>query len=221
MPVIEGAKVSLPLAATATCTTIISTCTNQSATIKKCAAYSTSPGVQTAVADMDAAVTVLQGTDAQLTQARILVSTLERTRTTQIGVVLLKHDSVESALNSASNGDPVVAEAWLGETKERAKPLPIGATNAPPENPAVRNVKKHSGMVEASCTPEKSVVGYAFQMGTDPANPQSWPTQVMTRGHTYKVGNLPIGQTIYIRIAVIRRGSIQGQWSSILQIQVR
>ncbi len=42
----------------------------------------------------------------------------------------------------------------------------------------------------------------------------------MSRGHTYKVGNLPIGQMVYFRIAVIRRGSIQGLWSSILQIQI-
>jgi hypothetical protein len=220
MSVVEAAKVSLPLAATATCSTIFSTYTTQSAIIKKCAAYSTTPAVQTVVTDMDAAVTVLQGTDSQLTQARILVSTLERTRKTQIATVLLKHSSVESALNTASNGDPVAAAAWLGETKARAKPLPVGATNGPPANPAVRTVKKHPGMVEASCTPEQSVVGYAFQMGTDPTNTQTWSAQVVTRGHTYKMPNLPIGQNVYVRIAVIRRGSIQGQWSSILQIQV-
>ncbi len=220
MPIIEGAMVSLPLAAHATCSTIISTCTNQSATIKKCAAYSTATAVVASVTDMDAAVALLQTTETELTQAKILVSTLERTRTGQIAIVFLKHASVESALNTASNGDPVAAEAWLGETKERAKPLPIGAVSGPPENPAVRSVKSHPGMVEASCTPEKSVVGYAFQTGTDPANPQSWPAQVVTRGHTFKVGNLPIGTNVYVRIAVIRRGSIQGQWSSILQIQV-
>jgi hypothetical protein len=120
----------------------------------------------------------------------------------------------------ASNGDQVAAKAWVGETKDRAKPLPIGTTNAPPEKAAVRNVKKHTSMVEASCAAEKSVVGYAFQMGTDPAHPESWPPQAVTKGHTYKVGNLPIGQIVYFRIAVIRRGSIQGQWSPILQIQV-
>jgi hypothetical protein len=57
-------------------------------------------------------------------------------------------------------------------------------------------------------------------MGTDPGHPELWPVPVMTRGYTYKVGNLPIGQIVYFRVAVIRRGSIQGQWSPILQIQV-
>jgi hypothetical protein len=220
MSVIEGAKVSLPLSANANCSTIISTCTNQSAIIKKCAAYSTTAPVQASVTDMDAAVALLQGTDSQLTQAKILVSTLERTRKTQIATVLLKHTSVESSLNTASNGDPVAASAWMGDTKERAKPLPVGATNGPPAGAVVRSVKKHPGMVEASCAPEQSVVGYAFQMGTDPTNLPSWPAQVVTRGHTYKVGNLPIGQTVYLRIAIVRRGSIQSQWSQVLQIVV-
>jgi hypothetical protein len=58
-------------------------------------------------------------------------------------------------------------------------------------------------------------------MGTDQAHPETWPPQVVTRGHTYKVGNLPIGQVVYLRIAVIRRGSIQSPWSPILSIQVR
>jgi hypothetical protein len=57
-------------------------------------------------------------------------------------------------------------------------------------------------------------------MGTDPAHPETWPAAVTTRGHTCKMANLPIGQTVYVRIAIIRRGSIQSQWSPTLQIQV-
>jgi hypothetical protein len=43
----------------------------------------------------------------------------------------------------------------------------------------------------------------------------------MTSGHTHKASNLPIGQTVYLRMAIIRRGSIQSQWSPGLQIVVR
>src|SRR5262249_34657153 len=129
--------------------------------------------------------------------------------------------NVESALNAVCDGDPAAVQAWLGETKTRTKPLPIGTTAAPPEDAKLRTVKKHPGMVEASCAPEPSVVGYAFQMGTDPAHPENWPAQIVTHGHTYKWANLPIGQHIYVRIAVIRRGSIQSQWAPMLQIQVR
>ena len=118
-------------------------------------------------------------------------------------------------------GDPVQAQAWTGKTKARTKPLPIGSSNLPPEDAKVRNVKAHPGMILASCAKEQSAVSYAFQMGTDQAHPETWPAQVVSRGHTYKVGNLPIGQVVYLRIAVIRRGSIQGAWSAIMPIQVR
>src|SRR5258708_7224251 len=100
MPAIPEGKVSLPLPANASCATIINTCTDQSAIIKKCPAYSSTPAVQTVVTDMDTAVGVLQVTDGQLTTAKALVATLEGKRSAQIVTVRLKHDTVESTLNT-------------------------------------------------------------------------------------------------------------------------
>ena len=146
---------------------------------------------------------------------------LEGQRDVRVSAVRRKHDSVESALNNAADGDAFAARAWVGQVKERAKPLPVGASILPPESTSLRTVKAHPGMILASCLKEPSTVGYAFQMGTDQTNPEGWPAPVVTRGNTFKVGNLPIGQVVYLRIAVIRRGSIQGQWSPILSVQVR
>jgi hypothetical protein len=219
--IVRAKKVLLPLAANASCSTTVTTCTKQSGVIKKCPAYATTPTVEAAVTDMDTAVAALSDIDTQLTQAEALVATLRGKRSTQITIVHLKHDAVETAINTASNGDPATCQAWVGETKTRTKPLPVGVSMAPPQSPGVRNVQRHPGMVLASCQEEPSVVGYAFQMGTDQAHPETWPAAIKTRGHTYKVGNLPIGQMVYFRIAIIRRGSIQGQWSPVLQIQVR
>ena len=221
MPIVEGALVSLPLAADATCAAIISTCTNQSAIIKKCAAYSSTPAVQAVVTDMDASVTILQATETQYVQTKALLASLDGQRQDQAVTVRLKHTAVESALNIASNNDPTAAKAWVGETKVRAKPIPVSTSTLPPEKAALRVVKSHPGMVEASCAEEPSVVGYVFQTGGDPTHPEAWAPGATTRGHTYKMANLPIGQIVYVRIAVIRRGSIQSQWSPILQIQVR
>ncbi len=218
--IIEG-KVSLPLPANASCETIITTCTKQSGVLKQCSAYSTTPAVQTVVVALDSAVAVLQGTDTQLTQAKALVLSLEGKRESEMVTVRLTHNTVESTLNTVCNNDPVAAKAWTGETKQRATPLPVGASTLPPDNAAVRNVKAHPGMVQASCSKEPSVVAYAFQIGTDPANPQLWPAQIVTQGHTHKFPNLPIAQVFYVRVAVIRRGSIQSPWSPILQITAR
>jgi hypothetical protein len=41
------------------------------------------------------------------------------------------------------------------------------------------------------------------------------------QGHTHKFANLTIGQVVYARVAVIRRGSIQSPWSPMLQITAR
>jgi hypothetical protein len=221
MPIVEGALVKLPLAADATCATIISTCTNQSSIIKKCPAYTTTPAVEAVVIDMDASVAVLQGTEAQYVQTKALLATLDGQRQSEAVTVRLKHGAVESALNTAANNDPVAAKAWVGETKSRAKPVPVTTSTLAPENPALRTIKSRPGTVEASCAEEQGAVGYVFQTGSDPNHPDAWAPGSTTRGHTFKMSNLPIGQIVYVRIAVIRRGSIQSQWTPIIQIQVR
>jgi hypothetical protein len=111
----------------------------------------------------------------------------------------------------------LIDEHWNPLTNELPEDM-LPSSTLPPENAAVRNVKAHPGMVQASCDEELSVVGYAFQIGTDPTHPETWPPQIVSQGHTHKFANLPIGQIVYVRVAVIRRGSIQSPWSPILQI---
>jgi hypothetical protein len=221
VPNVESVQVDLPLPATASCASVISLCTTQSGIIKKAPAYNGNSAVQTVVLAMDAAVALLQSADGLVTQTTTLLATQESKRDSQIILVRLAHDSVEAALNTASNGDPTAAAAWTGKTKTRAKPVPVSATTTPPETPVLRNVKSRPGTVEASCAEEPGAIGYVFQQGGDPAHPELWAPGAMTRGRTYKVSNLPIGQTVYLRIAIVRRGSIQSQWSPILQIVAR
>src|SRR6185437_10389417 len=54
--IVRAKKVWLPLAANASCTTVVNTCTKQSGIIKKCPAYATTPTVVTTVTDLDTAV---------------------------------------------------------------------------------------------------------------------------------------------------------------------
>ena len=105
--------------------------------------------------------------------------------------------------------------------KERAKPVEVGARTGPPDHPRVERVKRHSGMVKASCDPEQGALCYLFQQGTDPDHPEAWGPPVMASGSTFKVSGLPIGQMTCFRIAVVRRGSITGAWSAVLQVFVR
>jgi hypothetical protein len=215
-------KVDLPLPASATPKTMITTCTSQSSIIKQCPLYGTTPAVESAVVDLDTAVAALQVTLTKEDQTRAELKVLEGTRNTQVATVRLKHDGVESALNTASNNDPQTAQSWVGKVKSRAKKVVAASTTtAPPEGTALRSIKRTPGAVEASCTAEAGPVCYLFQQGTDPLHPETWPAPVMVKGHTHKFENLPLGQVLCVRIAIVRRGSVQSQWSPILQITVR
>jgi hypothetical protein len=217
----ESAKVELPLAASASAKPVITTCTAQSGVIKQCPAYATTPAVEAAVVDMDTAVAALQVTVAKSDQVRALLATLVTTQATQVATVRLKHDGVVAALNTASNNDPAAAQAWVGKTKTRAPRAPVSTSTSPPENPAITTVKQSPGTVLASCTPEAGAVAYLFQQGGDPTHPDAWPIPTISPGHTFKVHNQPIGQVVYLRVAIVRRGSVQSQWSPVLQIVAR
>jgi hypothetical protein len=217
----ESAKVDLPLSATANAKAAISTCTTQVAAIQQAPGYSTTTSVQTVVADLTASVTVLQGTTTKVDQLKAELLALEGTQAAQLVTVQLKHDAVVTALNVASNGSALAAQQWVGKVKVRAKSVTVSTATPPPEEPMLRLVKSVPGSVKASCKAEDGVVCYLFQQGSDPAHPELWPAPVMSPGSTHVAQSQPIGQIVYVRIAVVRRGSVQGQWSPILQIQVR
>ena len=142
---IGSVRVDLPLPVSANAETVVNLWKAQSALLKQCPAYPTTPAVESAVADADAAVVVLDGTCAKIGQLWAQIKTLETTRETQVATVRLKHDAVETACNTASNNDPEAAKAWTGKTKSRAKPVLAAASNGPPENPALRSIKKQIG----------------------------------------------------------------------------
>jgi hypothetical protein len=214
-------SVFLPLPASANAETIVTTCTSQSAVIKDCERYPNTPAVQAAVSEMDTAVADLQGDLTKLDKLHAEILVVEASRDQKGLTVRIKHGAVETALNTDANGDPEVAKKWVGKTKTRAKPVAPSTTTTPPENPTLRNIKRRPGSVEASCTPEPGATCYMFQMGTDPLHPETWPSPAMVTGHTHKMDNLPLGQVMCCRIAVVRRGSVQSQWSPVLQITVR
>jgi len=200
---------------------MIQICTAQSTLIKQCPAYPTTAPVQTVVTDMDGTVTTLQGTVSEIDQVRAKLSTLEKTRNTQMATVRIKHGAVGTALTSASNNDPNAAKAWTGATQTRTKAAQVPASTGAPLNPAFNGIKRHPGSVRAECEKEAGAVGYLFQFGTDPNHPETWPVPLVSHGHTFTLRNQTIGQVLCVRIAVVRHGSVQGAWSSVLSLIVR
>jgi hypothetical protein len=221
MKTIQSVSVFLPLPASDKPETVVTTCTSQSAVLKDSPRYPNAPTVQTAVADMDTAVTDLQGDLTKIAKLHAELAVAEKSRDEKTLTVRIKHAAVATAVTTDANGDPEAAKKWVGKVKDRAKPVPITTTTTSPENPALRNIKRRPGAVEASCTPEPGATCYMFQMGTDPLHPETWPSPVTVTGHTHKLENQPMGQVLCCRIAVVRRGGVQSQWSPVMQITVR
>jgi len=214
-------KVQLPLPVAASPRSAVQLWVNQSAIIKKAPGYSAAPAVQAAVTDCDAAAASLQTTVSDIDQLRVQLQGLEKTRSVQLGTLHIKHDAVSTACTVASNNDPTAAKLWTGQTSERVKAptLPVGT--AAPLDPKLNCIKSRSGSVKGSCLKDPEAIGYLFQYGTDPNHPESWAPPTQMRGHTFTLRNLPVGQVLCMRIAVLRRGSVQGAWSIILQVTVR
>ena len=67
---------------------------------------------------------------------------------------------------------------------------------------------------------EGGVICYLVQLGTDPAHPEAWPAPVIAGGCKHTFTGLTPGQKVYLRIAIVRRGSVQGQWSVVMEVGV-
>jgi len=213
--------VQLPFPAVATPKAALHTWQNQSVIIKQAPGYSAAPAVQAAVTDCDAAAGQLQTTVSDIDQLRVKLQGLEKTRSVQLGTLHIKHDAVSTACTVASNNDPQAAKLWTGQTTERVKPQSLPVGTAGPVDPKLNCIKRRSGSVKASCQADAEAIGYLFQYGTDPNHPESWAPPTQMRGDTFTLRNLPVGQVLCMRIAVLRRGSVQGAWSVILQVTVR
>jgi hypothetical protein len=196
---------------------MVATCKHQVATIKQCADYPNQPGVQAAAKIVDDDAEELDKTLTALANARALVSTLETKRDGQVVVLRRDHDALETSVNVASKGQKEAILAWGGKVATRNPPPP---STDPPVNPTVKTTET-LGTVVAQCKADKAAVCYLFQRGSDPGNPDAWPPHVIETKTRHVVAGLTIGQKVYFRIAVVRRGTGQGQWSGVMEITVR
>jgi hypothetical protein len=212
------AEVSLPLPPPYKYKEVVAAMRSQIATIQQCPQYATTPTVQAAAANLTTGLNTLDTTLTNHDNAVALVATLDGQRRVELSDTLRLHDGLASALNLASNGDAKAALAWTGKVKQRVKTTP---TTDPPINAVVKPVLNASGEVIASCKYDPQARVYLFQMGTDPAHPETWPAPVMSESCKYKVTGQAPGTKLYFRVAIFRIRTGQGAWSEILSVTVR
>ncbi len=123
--------------------------------------------------------------------------------------------------SAAREDDPLSTAPRKSVPRLRAEPVAVIVTTTSPEGAFLAIIKSRRGSVLASCTAERGAQGYLFQWGSNPAHPEAWASPAFSKGHTFELHDQPIGQTLYLRIAIVRRGSLQSQWTQVLQVLVR
>ncbi len=211
------AQVSLPLPAPYLHTLLVDTVKEQVGTVQQCSAYSTTPTVETAATNLLAGATALDGTLTAHANAVALVLTLTGQRDAEVADLIRLHGGLVTTLNLASQGNQAAALAWAGSVKQRTRTPP---TTDPPVDTMAKAVSKVSGEVVASCKADRKAKCYVFQMGTDPAHPETWPAPVMVGGCRYRLPGQTVGQKLYFRVAIFRSNG-QGQWSDIVSVTVK
>jgi hypothetical protein len=190
----------------------------QVAAIEACADYPNQPAVQVATKALQDDTTALDTTLAQIARLRSSLVTLEATRDAQIATVWRDRRSVQSTITVVCKGSGAAIKAW-GCTVQ-AKTIAAPSTEAP-TNLTAKPSKTTPGTIVARCRGVPSVMAYLFQINTDPTALPGAGQPVMSSKATYTLAGQPIGHTLYVRAAVIRRNGGQSQWSDAVQVTVR
>src|SRR6185369_11787240 len=118
-----------------------------------------------------AAADALGQTLIDLGTAKLVVATLEGQRDRQVVSLRTNQAALVGTLNVASQGKIANIKAWGGTVATRT---PTPASTDPPIAPQVKTTAT-PGSVFAKCKADRGAVGYLFQHGSDPANPDAWP----------------------------------------------
>jgi hypothetical protein len=213
----DNNKLTMPVGAIYQPDVLVTTCKQQVATVQKCSDYINQPEVQTRALATLADATALGQTLIDLGTAKLLVATLEGQRDQQVVSLRTNQAALVGTLNVASKGKVANIKAWGGTVASRTA---LPESTDPPIMPQVKTTPT-PGSVFAKCKADRGAIGYVFQHGSDPANPDAWPKADMVTKSRLTVPGLTIGQKVYFRIAVVRRNGGQGQWSGVVEVTVR
>jgi hypothetical protein len=211
------ARFELKLPNGATLEVLVAVIEKQLAAVKAAPDYANQPKIQEAYTALAADAATLKTTLASIATMHATLSTLITNRSLQLFALRVDHEALQTAINVAGKGVEAYLLQYGGNIATRAA---VPASTDAPLNAALK-LTKTPGEVHAKCQADRKAYAYAFQFGTDPANPDAWPKPAMESKCSYIATGLPLGQKVYARIAILRRGVGQGQWSDMLAIAVR
>ena len=209
------ARAKLPLGKSKKPEAVTAACKAHVAAVQQCSDYPNEPAVQTAAVTVENAANTVNTTVGQMGNLRAQLAGLRGKRSTQMGALVRAHAGLEAAIDVASDGQKQAITNW-GAVVATQTEYP-DTTDAPVNLSA----KRVNGLVTAKVKSDLSALVYVFQMGTDPAHPETWPPPEYESGSKHVFPSGPPGPSTYVRAAVIRRGTGQGQWSGVVECLVK
>jgi hypothetical protein len=214
---VEGlARGTYPLPARLNAEQVFTQVTKHEGAVEACSDYANQPAVQACCATLKGSLGTLGTLLTKLGNARALVLSLEHDVALQVGVVRRDQSAVTTSVNIACAGQEKALLAYGATLLGHAAALPM-ITDGPLN---VSGKALGNGLVLGECTRDKAAKCYLFQIGSTPANPETWPAPVISNGCRHKFAGTP-GQKIYFRVAVQRRRAGLGLWSDIVEVTVR
>jgi hypothetical protein len=211
-----AARITLPLPGNNQPKLVVDASEKQVATVLANPDVANHPDVAAAANAVQAQAKVVDDTMVSLGNALATVASLREKRYTALLLLRILHTNLESLINVAAGGDLQKATAYGGKPVTRTV-YPVSTD--PPVDSVAKSAK--SATVEARCNKERGVVCYLFQMGADPAHPETWPPPAMSGGSTHTFTGLTSGQKVYVRLAIVRRNGGLGQWSNVIEVVVK
>lgn len=210
-----AARVTFPLPGNSQTKALVKACEQQASTVLASTEIASHPEVAAAANGVKDQAKVVGDVLQEISNTDATLDGLRSKRSDGVLLLRLLHAKMESTVNVAAAGDKTKATSYGGKIVARNMISP--STDAPVDPVAA---PKGGGEVEVKCKAEKGVICYLFQMGGDPVHPESWPQPAISGGHKHTFTGLTAGLKVYFRVAIVRTGSVYGNWSDILTVTV-
>lgn len=212
---VAAARVTFPLPGNSQAGKVVTTCNQQADTVLASPDIAAHPEVAAAANAVKTQAKAAGDIVGNISNTEAALEGLRTKRSDGVLLLRLLHGNMESLVNIAAAGDPAKAVTFGGKLVTRTTVAP---STDPPQKAFLKAVG--DGSVEAKCQAEKGVICYLFQTGADPAHPEAWPMPTFSGGCKHTFTGFPPGQKAYVRIAIVRTGSVQGKWSDVMEVMV-
>jgi hypothetical protein len=211
-----AARITLPLPGNSNPKLVADACDKQATTVLANPDVANHLDVAAAANAVQAQAKVLDDTMVSVENTLATLASLRQKRFAALLLLRILHTNLESLINVAAGGNLQKATAYGGKPVTRTV---LAESTDPPVDPTAKSVK--SATVAARCDKERGVLCYLFQMGGDPAHPETWPAPAMSGSSAHTFTGLTSGQKVYVRIAIVRHRGGQGEWSSVIEVVVK